>query len=150
MRQIWTPVRNDELRQLYKSKTAPELALHFGTTTQAVYQQANKLGLRKPQPNRIELTPERKLWLRLNFPHMSNGICALILGISPRSVVRIARSMGVCKTAQFMRECQAHTSKRAKESHLRNGTYPAKGYYSPNLQKGVIYQFRKKSNEQGT
>ena len=142
MRQIWTAERNEELRRLYKSKTAPELAHQFGTTTQAVYQQANKLGLRKPQPDRIELTQERKLWLRLNFPHMSNGICALILGISPRSVVRIARSMGVNKTAQFMRECQAHTSRRARESHLRNGTYPAKGYYSPNLQKGEQYQFK--------
>ena len=52
--------------------------------------------------------------------------------------------MGLSKTAQFMRECQAHTSKRAPESHRRNGTYPAKGYYSPNLQKGAKYQFKKK------
>ncbi len=41
-----------------------------------------------------------------------------------------------------MKEVQAHTSKKARESHLRNGTYPPKGYYSPNLQKGKPYQFR--------
>lgn len=150
MRQIWTDARNEELRQLYRKRTGSELADHFGTTLRAIYKQANKLGLHKPQPNQIELTEERALWLKLNFPHMSNQICALILGISPRTVVRLARRMGINKTPQFMRECQAHTSKRAKESHLKNGTYPAKGYYSPNLQKGVKYQFRKKSDEQRT
>lgn len=43
-----------------------------------------------------------------------------------------------------MREAQAHAAKRAKESHLRNGTYPPKGWYSPNLQKGQQYRFKRK------
>ncbi len=141
----WTKERNEELRALYTSKTGPELAEHFGTSVQAVYVQAHKIGLNKPQPNKIELSREREWWLRRNFPHMSNGICALILGISPRSVVRQARRLGLEKTAQFMRECQAHTSKKARESHLKNGTYPAKGYYSPNLQRGEKYQFGKQA-----
>lgn len=140
----WTEERNAELRALYKIKTGPELAAHFGRSVRAVYMQAHKIGLRKPQPNKIELTEERRVWLRCHFPHMSNEICSLISGVSPRTVVRWARRMGLSKTAQFMRECQAHTSKRAQESHRRNGTYPAKGYYSPNLQKGAKYQFKKK------
>lgn len=140
----WTDKQNAELRERYRTMTGPELAAHFNTTVQAVYVQAHKIGLRKPQPNKIELTPERTVWMRRNFPHMSNGICALILGVSPRTVVRFARSLGLTKTDQFMRECQAHTSKRAQESHRRNGTYPAKGYYSPNLQKGEKYQFGKR------
>ncbi len=73
---------------------------------------------------------------------MATEICAMKLGISHRSVVRQARRLGVEKTPQFMKECQAHTSKKARESHLKNGTYPAKGWYSPNLQKGEIYQFK--------
>lgn len=142
---MWTEARNEELRRLYRgTASGPELARHFGTSLAAIYQQAYKLGLRKNQPNQIELTDERKRWLMLNFPHMSNGICALILGISPRSVVRLARRLRLSKTAQFMRECQAHTAKRARESHLKNGTYPAKGYYSPNLQRGERYQFKPK------
>lgn len=140
----WTEEKCVELRRQYKSRTAPELAEIFGTTVGAVYQKANELGLRKPQPNKIELSRERETWLRLNFPRMSNEICALILGISLRSVVRQARRLGLEKTAQFMRECQAHTAKKARESHLKNGTYPAKGYYSPNLQKGEQYQFGKR------
>ena len=94
------------------------------------------------QPCKIHLTPQQELWLKLNFPHMATKICALILGISHRSVIRQARRLGVVKTEQFMKECIAHTCKKAKESHLKNGTYPQKGYYSPNLQKGQKYQFK--------
>lgn len=140
----WDAERNQELRDLYKTMTARELAAHFGTSKHAVWVQAHKLGLHKSQPNKIQLTREQELWLRLNFPHMANIICAMILGISQRSLVRQARRLGLEKTEQFMRECQAHTSKKAKESHLKNGTYPAKGYYSPNLQKGEKYQFKPK------
>ncbi len=147
----WTDERNAELRERYRIMTGPELAAYFNTSVQAVYVQAHKIGLNKPQPNKIELTTERAVWMRCNFPHMSNVICGLILGVSPRTVVRFARRLGLAKTGQFMCECQAHTAKKARESHLKNGTYPAKGYYSPNLQKGKQYQFkpgetRKKDN----
>lgn len=138
----WTEERKEELRRRYRTMTGPALAAHFQTSVQAVYVQAHKIGLRKPQPNKIELTRERAIWMRCNFPHMSNVVCGLLLGVSPRTVVRFARRLGLTKTAQFMRECQAHTSKCAQESHRRNGTYPAKGYYSPNLQKGAQYQFK--------
>lgn len=126
----WTPEEENELRELY------------GTTYRAIYQKCNKMGLKKDQPCKIHLTPQQELWMKIHWPHMSNEICALILGISHRSVVRQARRLGLQKTEQFMKECQAHTSKRAKESHIKNGTYPAKGYYSPNLQKGEAYQFK--------
>jgi DNA-binding MurR/RpiR family transcriptional regulator len=87
---------------------------------------------------------EQTLWLRRNFPDMATAICALYLGVSESSVKRIAYAMGLQKTAQFMREAQAHAARRAKESHLRNGTYPPKGWYSPNLQKGQQYRFKPK------
>ena len=122
--------------------TAEALAVRFGTTYRAIYQKCNKMGLKKDQPNKIHLTREQELWMRTHYPHISTEICALILGISHSSVTRQARRLGLNKTEQFMKECQAHTSKRAHESHLKNGTYPAKGYYSPNLQKGEAYQFK--------
>lgn len=74
---------------------------------------------------------------------MANAICALYLGMSESSVFRFAREMGLRKTEQFMREAQLHAAKKAKESHLRNGTYPPKGWYSPNLQKGKEWQFKR-------
>lgn len=138
----WTPEEENELRELYGKMTAEALAVRFGTTYRAIYQKCNKMGLKKEQPCKIHLTPHQELWMRINWPHMSNEICALMLGISLRSVVRQARRLGLKKTDQFMKECQTHTAKKAKESHLKNGTYPAKGYYSPNLQKGEAYQFK--------
>ena len=145
MNRRWTDAMDAELRRLYPTATSPELARRFGVTTGAVRQHLLRIGLRrKEQPGKIHLTLEQTLWLRRNFPGMATAICALYLGVSESSVKRIARSMGLQKTAQFMREAQAHAARRARESHLRNGTYPAKGWYSPNLQKGTAYRFKPK------
>ena len=145
MNRKWTDEMDDELRRLYPTTTAPELAQHFGVTAGSVRQRLLRIGLRrKEQPGKIHLTLEQRLWLRRNYPDMATAICALYLGVSESSVKRIAYAMGLQKTAQFMREAQAHAARRAKESHLRNGTYPAKGWYSPNLQKGQQYRFKRK------
>ena len=145
MNRKWTDEMDAELRRLYPTTTAPGLARHFGVTTGAVRQRLRRIGLRrKEQPGKIHLTLEQQMWMRRNFPGMANSICALYLGVSESSVKRIACAMGLQKPAQFMREAQAHAARRARESHLRNGTYPPKGWYSPNLQKGQQYRFKRK------
>lgn len=146
MKRFWSEDKVNTLIKLYPTHTSRQIADILGTSRLAVYVQANKIGLHKEQPCKINLTDEQKQWLKRNYPHMANDICAVYLGISRRSVVRLARDLELEKTPQFMRECQAHTAKKAKESHLRNGTYPAKGWYSPNLQKGKIYQFKPNHN----
>ncbi len=147
MRKKWTPAEVEELRSLYQKMTRAELAERFGTTPGAISQKAGDFGIkRKHHPSTRLLTEQEKLWLRINFPHMSNEICAMHLGVSLRTLVRKARELKLVKTPQFMKECQAHTSKKAVESHTKNGTWPAKGWYSPNLQKGVVYQFKKGEN----
>lgn len=147
MNRRWTDAMDAELRRLYPTTTAPELARHFGVTTGAVRQRLRRIGLRrKEQPGKIHLTLEQRMWMRRNFPGMANSICALYLGVSESSVKRIACAMGLQKTAQFMREAQAHAARRARESHLRNGTYPPKGWLSPNLQKGVAHRFARKGD----
>lgn len=144
----WSEQEVEMLRAEWKtSRPAREIAERLGRPLRAVYVKANRLGLpKKDDPNKIKLSQSDQWWLRQNYPHMRTEICALKLGISRRSVVRLARDLELEKTPQFMRECQAHTAKKAKESHLRNGTYPAKGWYSPNLQKGKIYQFKPNHN----
>ena len=149
MNRRWTDEMDAELRRLYPTTTAPELALHFGVTTGSVRQHLCRIGLRrKEQPGKIILTEQQRFWMRRNYPDMANAICALYLGVSVSSVVRLARRMGLQKTAQFMREAQAHAARRARESHLRNGTYPPKGWYSPNLQKGAAHRFARKGGAQ--
>ena len=39
-----------------------------------------------------------------------------------------------------MKDCQLHTAKKAKQSHLANGTYPPKGFVVPGREK---YYFKK-------
>lgn len=145
MNRRWTDEMDAELRRLFPTTTAPGLARRFGVTAGAVRQRLRRIGLRrKEQPGKIHLTLEQQMWMRRNFPGMATAICALYLGVSESSVKRIAYAMGLQKTPQFMREAQAHAVKRARESHLRNGTYPPKGWYSPNLQKGQQYRFKPK------
>lgn len=57
--------------------------------------------------------------------------------ISFSTLHRIAREMGLKKSTRFMRKTQALASERAKESHLRNGTYPKKGVQPPNLRRAL-------------
>lgn len=141
----WNDKNKAKLTALYPKATAEEVARVLGTTKRAVYKKAHELGLHKKQPNAIVLTEQQKSWLVRNFPHVSNDVCASILGMSLRTVVRKARRLGLEKTAQFRHECSLYGSKRAVETLRRSGKLPQKGYYSPNLQKGEPYQFKRKT-----
>lgn len=89
---------------------------------------------------KITLTPEQEKWLIAHFKHTKNEEIGERLGISQSSVHRFARELGLTKTKQFMRKVQKNTSERAKASHLRNGTYPPKGYRIPRSEE---FQFKK-------
>ena len=141
MNVTWTQQQTDELRRLYTTTTAPELARHLGTSVSAVYQKAFSLGLRKDQPGKIKLSQEQESWLRRNYRETRNEICTVYLGISMSSLARLARRYGLAKSPQFMRDCRLYTAKKTKESHLKNGTYPPKGFAIPNREK---YYFKPK------
>ena len=141
----WNDKNTAKLTALYHKATAEEVARVLGTTKRAVYKKACALGLHKKQPHAIVLTAQQEGWLVRNYPHISTGVCATILGISLRTVNRNARRLGLSKTDTYIRESQLHAAAKAKESHIRNGTYPPKGYYSPNLRKGEPYQFKRKT-----
>lgn len=85
---------------------------------------------------KIILTERQERWLARHFKHTKNDECASRLGISPRSVVRIARSMGLSKSRQFMVKCQRATANAAARSHIMHGTYPPKGFRIPNSEAG--------------
>ena len=143
----WTDSDIETLRKLWRTPASTaEIARHLGRSPMATSVKANKLGLRpKPVCNIIRLTAEQEIWLRRNYPHMRTIICAQHLGVSPRSCVRLARRLGVEKTAEFMRQTQAVTARKARESHLRNGTYPPKGVVNANLEKGAAFRFKPKN-----
>jgi hypothetical protein len=140
----WTEDEVTELRRLYATGLkAEEIARKIGRPLRAIYVKAHKLGLpNKEQPKAIHLNGEETEWLRKAYPHVRTEICSLRLGISPRSVVRIARKLHLNKTPEFMRECQRKTAEAAQASHQANGTYPPKGVVNENLKKGEAYRFQ--------
>ena len=140
----WSEEEVEALKNCWKTnKPVRVLAEEIGRPKQACYVKAHQLGLpAKKNPKQIQLSTSDMLWLKNNYPHMRTEICAMKLGISLRSCIRLARKLGVEKTEQFMRDRQAITARRAKESHLRNGTYPKKGVVNANIAKGAPFRFK--------
>jgi len=77
------------------------------------------------------LTERQEAWLKKHFKHTKNAEIAEKLGISETVVHRFARQFGLTKSTQFRHKVQAEITAAAKASHLRNGTYPPKGYIIP-------------------
>ena len=77
------------------------------------------------------LTPDQEKYLKNHYKHTKNADLSARLGISVRSVNRIAKSMGLEKSRQFICQTQLNAAKKANESHRKNGTYPPKGYIIP-------------------
>lgn len=140
----WSEEEVEALKNSWKTnKPVQVIADEIGRPKKACYVKAHKLGLpAKKAPNQIQLSTTDMLWLKNNYPHMRTVICAMKLGISLRSCVRMARKLGVEKTEQFMKETQAVTARKAKESHLAHNTYPPKGVINENIAKGEAYRFK--------
>ena len=92
------------------------------------------------QGKKIVLTEKQEAWLIKHFKHTKNADVAAKLGISPRAVGRFAARLGLTKSPQFMKKCQRETADAAQRSHLRNGTYPPKGYKIPRREEYQLKQ----------
>ena len=79
----------------------------------------------------IILTDQQEAWLRKHFKHTKNEDIAEKLGVSLRSVNRLAEKRGLKKSWQFMRKTQLDAAAAANKSNRINGTYPPKGYKIP-------------------
>lgn len=79
----------------------------------------------------IVLTEQQEAWLAKHFKHTKNAEIASRLGISERSVNRLAKRRGLTKSKQFIRKTQLEAAAKANESNRINGTYPPKGYKIP-------------------
>lgn len=128
-----------------------EIAAAVGRTEKAV--ERRKSLMRHPRPKltrprsvkKVVLSPEAEKWLIRHFKHTKNDEIMRRLGVSGSTLHRLARSLGLTKTRQFMKKTQAECAAAAKESHLRNGTYPPKGYRIPNthhFEPGVTPEMR--------
>lgn len=68
-----------------------------------------------------DLTPEQLEWLKENFCHTKNQELADELGTSPRSVTRMARTLGLWKTSEFVAAMQQNAADHAARANRANG-----------------------------
>lgn len=84
-----------------------------------------------PTQKKNPITEKCAAWLIKHYKHTKNDDIMDKWGISHSQLHRFAREKGLTKSSQFMKKAQANTTRAAHESHLRNGTYPPKGYIIP-------------------
>ena len=75
----------------------------------------------------VILQEKDQAWIIKHFKNTKNAEIAERFGISEGWLHRFARKHGLKKTSQFFHKCQLEAAAAAKESNLRNGTYPKKG-----------------------
>lgn len=134
----WTDAEVARMKEMMQNGChSSEIAAALGRTEKAV--EHRKSLLRHPKPKtskckstqKIELTPKQMSWLKRHYKHTKNDVIMAKLGLSHATLHRFARELGLTKTRQFIRKTQQECTAAAKESHLRNGTYPPKGYRVP-------------------
>lgn len=82
-----------------------------------------------------QLTEVQEAWLAKHFKHTKNEEIAERLGVSLRTVSRLARSRGLNKSRQYIAKRNRAMCEAARRSHILNGTYPPKGYAVPGREK---------------
>ena len=89
---------------------------------------------------KVTLTEKQTAYLVRHYPNTKNDVLMEKLGLKFSTFHRIVRKLGLTKTKRFMKKCQRETSEAAKASHIRNGTYPPKGYRIPRAEE---FRFKK-------
>lgn len=90
--------------------------------------------------SKIILSEAEQEWMRKNFGTTKNADIADHLGISPRTVVRIARDMGLNKTSDFTKAMQLNAANHAARRNRANGGNAGTKNL---LLYGKAYQFKK-------
>ena len=103
----WTPREEYTLQYEYKSKTAEEIGKMLNRSTEAVRMKLVKMGLRKEKDKVTNKrytvwTPQMLKTLADFFPRMFNKALADWLGVSKRTMLRKAKSLGLVKMDGFL------------------------------------------------
>lgn len=134
----WTDAEVARMKEMMRNGChSSEIAAALGRTEKAVEHKKSQLRHPKPKTSkntstqRIVLTPQLERWLIRHFKHTKNDVIMAKFGLSHSTLHRFARELGLKKTRQFIKKTQRDCTAAAIESHLRNGTYPPKGYRIP-------------------
>lgn len=86
----------------------------------------------------MTLTDEERVWMEEHFAHTKNEEVAYRLGVSLRTAVRLAREMGLEKSAEFVRAMQANAVHHAARTNRGQGNAGKANL----LKYGKAYQFK--------
>lgn len=135
-RREWTTQELTQLRRLWGTKTAQEIADIIGRSEGCLKSKAYSLKLGKErkvaldeQGRRISLatsiaiawSPQMIADLLRMYPQTKNDELAEFFGISKKTVIRKAKSMGLNKTAEFTRAVSQEGLRRARLTNLTRG-----------------------------
>ena len=87
---------------------------------------------------KMTLTDEERVWMEERFAHTKNEEVACRLGVSLRTAVRLAREMGLEKSAEFVRAMQANAVHHAARTNRGQGNAGKANL----LKYGKAYQFK--------
>lgn len=90
--------------------------------------------------SKVILSEAEQEWIREHFGNTKNAEVAEYLGISPRTVVRIARDMGLVKHPDFTEAMQRNAAEHAARANRANGGNAGTKNL---LLYGKAYQFKK-------
>lgn len=133
----------EEVRRLKKEgMPRKEIADKFGLSLKAVEHILYDKPVLLTGTKGRQLTEKELRWFIKHYQHTRNDEIQVKLNITYSSLHRIARQYGLKKSRQFMKAKQEEATRKAKESHELNGTYPPKGYKIPRgeefrLKKGI-------------
>lgn len=127
----WTPKELDTLRREFPKRSNDEMAKLLPKRSRgAIIQKAHKLGVKK-QRYGIEWTPQMLKLLHMFFPTMFNDALAKWLGVSPRTLIRKARELGLEKEPGFLEKRKDDIQRKAGDARRqrgdREGTWFKKG-----------------------
>lgn len=93
-------------------------------------------------PNKIVLSDEQRAWLFAHYDNTSNNEIAHHLGVSFRTVIRMARSFGLKRSKAGLRQILCRTQQSLVPIKRMRGTLPKKGVMPEGFKKGILYQFK--------
>lgn len=83
--------------------------------------ESRRIAMERNKYSKIILSEAEQQWMRDNFCNTKNAEIAAYLGISPRTVVRIARDMGLVKHPDFTKAMQRNASEHGARVNRANG-----------------------------
>lgn len=111
----WTELEIATLRAYYYTLPMDKLQQRIKRNEGAIRQQAHKIGLTKGKNGAISIhwTPEMIRTLKFYYPYMFNRDLAQLLRISPRSLIRKARELGLQRPPDFLEKNRQAIKQRA-------------------------------------